>query len=167
MESRFEALRSEATQLVGRDEELDLLMRHWQQAKAGEGQVVLVSGEPGIGKSRLAEAFRLSLEADLHTRLRYFGSPHHQDSALFPFIAQLERAAGFEREDSPSARLDRASVDGSSPCDRPATAPLGSGGKRPAGEGDNSRYLPAFERRVGGDCNANGWRAAVPRRNPC
>jgi class 3 adenylate cyclase len=110
MESRFEALRSEATQLIGRDEELDLLLQRWHQARDGEGRVVLVSGEPGIGKSRLAEAFRQSLEGHPHTRLRYFCSPHHQDSALYPFVAQLERAAGFERDETHSARLDKLDV---------------------------------------------------------
>jgi class 3 adenylate cyclase len=105
--SRFEALRIGETPLIGRDEELELLGRRWAQAKAGKGQVVLISAEPGIGKSRLAEAFRLSLEGERHTRLRYFCSPHYQDSALFPFIAQLERAGGFEREDTPGARLEK------------------------------------------------------------
>ena len=91
--SRFEALRSEATPLVGRDEELELLLRRWQQAKAGEGRVVLISGEPGIGKSRLTAALVAARsQSEPHTRLRYFCSPHHQDSALYPFIAQLERA---------------------------------------------------------------------------
>ena len=71
---------------------------------------MLISAEPGIGKSRLAEAFRLNLEGEPHTRLRYFCSPHHQDSALFPFIAQLERAVGFERDDAPSVRLERLEV---------------------------------------------------------
>jgi class 3 adenylate cyclase len=97
MESRFEALRSEATPLIGRDEELDLLLRRWQQAKTGEGRVVLVSGEPGIGKSRLTAALSQRLQEEPHTRLRYFCSPYHQDSALYPFIVQLERAAGFAR----------------------------------------------------------------------
>jgi len=105
--SRFEALRSGETPLVGRDEELELLRRRWEQAKSGTGRVVLVSAEPGIGKSRLTEAFRESIAGEPHTRLRYFGSPHRQDSALFPFIAQLERAAGFERDDRPAARLDK------------------------------------------------------------
>jgi class 3 adenylate cyclase len=105
--SRFEALRTGETPLVGRAEEMELISRRWAQAKAGRGQVVLISGEPGVGKSRLAEAFRQSLEGEPHTRLRYFCSPHHQDSALFPFIAQLERAAGFEREDTPAARLEK------------------------------------------------------------
>jgi len=106
--SRFEALRAASlTPLVGRDEELDLLLRRWHQAKAGEGRVVLVSGEPGIGKSRLAAALRERLEGEALTRLRYFCSPHHQDSALYPFIAQLERAAGFDREDPAEKKLDK------------------------------------------------------------
>ena len=105
--SRFEALRTRETPLIGRGEELELLGRRWAQARTGKGQVVLVSAEPGIGKSRLAEAFRLNLEGEPHTRLRYFCSPHHQDSALFPFIGQLERAARFEREDTPTTRLEK------------------------------------------------------------
>jgi class 3 adenylate cyclase/predicted ATPase len=105
--SRFEALRSEAAPLVGRDEELDLLLRRWQQAKAGEGWVVLVSGEPGIGKSRMAAALSQAIQSDQHTRLRYFCSPHHQDSALHPFITQLERAAGFARDDTADQKLGK------------------------------------------------------------
>jgi class 3 adenylate cyclase len=105
--SRFEALRSEATPLVGRNEELDLLLRRWQQAKAGEGRVVLVSGEPGIGKSRLTVALSQELHSEPQTRLRYFCSPYHQDSALHPFIVQLERAAGFAREDTVEQKLGK------------------------------------------------------------
>jgi predicted ATPase len=105
--SRFEALRSEATPLVGRDEEFDLLLRRWQQAKAGEGRVVLVSGEPGIGKSRLTAALSERIGREPHTRVRYFCSPHHQDSALFPFITQLERAADFARDDTAQAKLGK------------------------------------------------------------
>jgi len=105
--SRFEALRSEAVPLVGRDEELDLLVRRWQQARAGEGCVVLVSGEPGIGKSRLAQTLLERLSSEPHTRLRLFCSPHHQDSALYPTITQLERASGFRREDTVEQRLDK------------------------------------------------------------
>ena len=99
----FEALRSEATPLVGRDEELDLLLKCWQQAKAGEGRVVLVSGEPGIGKSRLSSALSQRIQADPHIRLRYFCLPHHQNSSLYPVIAPLERAAGL-RVTIPSKR---------------------------------------------------------------
>src|SRR6516164_231971 len=103
--SRFEALRSEATPLVGRDEELELASRRWQQAKGGEGRVVLISGEPGIGKSRLTVALSQAIRGDRHARLRYFCSPHHQDSALYPFITQLERAADFARDDTAEAKL--------------------------------------------------------------
>ena len=106
--SRFEALRGSAlTPLVGRDEEIDLLLRRWARAKAGDGQVVLVSGEPGIGKSRLAAALEERLHAEPHLRLRYFCSPYHQDSALYPFIDQLGRAAGFARDDPPAAKLEK------------------------------------------------------------
>src|SRR6185437_11772306 len=105
--SRFEALRSGTTSLVGRDEELDLLLRRWQQAKFGAGRVVLISGEPGIGKSRLTAALSHHIETDPHTRLRYFCSPYHQDSALYPFIGQLERAAGFTRDDTATMKLDK------------------------------------------------------------
>ena len=104
-ESRFEALRVTTTPLVGRDEEIDLLLRRWQQAKHGEGCVVLIAGEPGIGKSRLVEALIERIGAEPHTRLRYYCSPHHQNSALYPSLAQLERAAGFRREDSGEQRL--------------------------------------------------------------
>jgi class 3 adenylate cyclase len=106
-ESRFEALRATATPLVGRDEELALLQRRWQQAKSGEGCVVLVSGEPGIGKSRLAQTLLDRLAGEPHIRLRFYCSPHHQDHALYPTIAQLERAAGFRREDTAAQRLDK------------------------------------------------------------
>jgi class 3 adenylate cyclase/tetratricopeptide (TPR) repeat protein len=105
--SRFEALRSEATPLVGRDQELDLLSRRWQQAKTGEGRVVLVSGESGIGKSRLSAALSGRIQSDPHIRLRHFCSPHHQDSALYPFIAQLERAAGFVHDDTVEEKLGK------------------------------------------------------------
>ena len=96
VESRFEALRGSAlTPLVGRDEEIDLLLRRWARAKAGNGQVVLISGEPGIGKSRLTSELEERLQAEPHLRLRYFCSPYYQDSALFPFIDQLGRASGW------------------------------------------------------------------------
>jgi len=102
--SRFEALRSVATPLVGRDEELELLLRRWQQSRAGQGRAVLISGEPGIGKSRLTAALSERLATDPHARLRYFCSPYRQDSALYPFITQLERAAGFARDNTAEAK---------------------------------------------------------------
>jgi class 3 adenylate cyclase/tetratricopeptide (TPR) repeat protein len=104
-ESRFEALHGATTPLVGRDEEMELLLRRWTQAKGGNGRVVLISAEPGVGKSRLAEALAERIAAEPHTWLRYFCSPHHQDSALYPVITQMERAAGFAHADPPVARL--------------------------------------------------------------
>src|SRR5262249_58631137 len=110
VDSRFEALRATRTPLVGRDEEIDLLMRRGSRQKGGEGCVVLISGEPGIGKSRLAQAALERLSREPHTPLRLFCSPHQQDSALYPAIRQLERAAGFRREDTPEQRLDKLEV---------------------------------------------------------
>jgi class 3 adenylate cyclase/predicted ATPase len=108
VEGRFEALHgSGLTALVGREEELELLLRRWARAKTGEGQVVLISGEAGIGKSRLTAALLERLAADPHTRLRYFCSPQHTDSALYPIIGQMERAAGLAHGDTPQARLDK------------------------------------------------------------
>jgi class 3 adenylate cyclase/predicted ATPase len=108
VESRFEALHSGGmTELVGREEELELLLRRWSKAKAGEGQVVLLAGEPGIGKSRLTAALMERLAPEPHTRLRYFCSPQHTDSALYPIISQLERAAGFLHDDTLKAKLDK------------------------------------------------------------
>jgi predicted ATPase len=106
--SRFEALHASGlTDLVGREEECELLLRCWLRAKTGEGQVVLLSGEPGIGKSRLTTALLERLAAEPHTRLRYFCSPQHTDSALFPIIGQMQRAAGLGHDDTPGARLDK------------------------------------------------------------
>src|SRR4051812_39628996 len=106
-EGRFEALHGTITPLIGRDEEMELLLRRWTQAKAGNGKVVLIAAEPGVGKSRLAEALTERIAAELHIRLRWFCSPHHQDSALYPVIAQMERAAGFMHGDAPAARLSK------------------------------------------------------------
>jgi predicted ATPase len=108
VEGRFEALHASGlTELVGRQEELDLLQRRWSKAKSGEGQVVLLSGEPGIGKSRLTAALIERLSSEPHTRLRYFCSPQHTDSALYPVIGQMERAAGFAHDDAVQVRLDK------------------------------------------------------------
>ena len=108
VESRFEALHGAGlTALVGREEELELLLRRWSRAKAGEGQVVLLSGEAGIGKSRLTAALLERLTSEPHTRLRYFCSPQHTDSAFYPIISQMERAAGFVHDDTAQTKLDK------------------------------------------------------------
>jgi predicted ATPase len=105
---RFEAFHhATLSPLVGREEEFELLVRRWARAKAEGGRIVLVSGEAGIGKSRLAAAFEERLDDEPHLWLRYFCSPHHQDSALFPVIDELGRAAGFTRDDPPSTRLEK------------------------------------------------------------
>jgi predicted ATPase/class 3 adenylate cyclase len=108
LQSRFEALRAAAlTPLVGREEEIDLLLRRWQRAKSGEGQVVLLSGEPGIGKSRLTAAVQERLQAEPHVRLRHFCSPHHVESAFYPIIRRLALDAGFSPDDDSSSKLSK------------------------------------------------------------
>jgi class 3 adenylate cyclase/predicted ATPase len=106
---RFEAAhgKAELSPLVGRDEELSLVMRRWEQAKEGEGQVVLLSGEPGIGKSRMIQALYERVADEPHIRLRYQCSPYHVNTALHPVIEQFERAAGFSRGDSTVQKLDK------------------------------------------------------------
>jgi class 3 adenylate cyclase len=108
VESRFDAQhQSESAPLLGRDEELELLIRRWEQAIRGEGRFVLVIGEPGIGKSRLLKALRDFLSSKAHTPLSYFCAPTSQDSGLYPFIGQLTRAAHIERTDSEEQKLDK------------------------------------------------------------
>ena len=108
VERRFDALHASGlTEPVGREEELELLLRRWSRAKTGEGQVVLLSGEPGIGKSRLTAALLERIAAEPHTRLRYFCSPQHTDSALYPIISQMERASVFTYKDTAQAKLDK------------------------------------------------------------
>ena len=108
VESRFDALHTTGlTALVGREEEFEFLLRRWSQAKAGQGQVVLMSGEAGIGKSRLTAALLERVADEPHTRLRYFCSPQHTDGALYPIIGQMERAAGLAYDDKPQAKLDK------------------------------------------------------------
>jgi class 3 adenylate cyclase/predicted ATPase/ABC-type transport system involved in cytochrome c biogenesis ATPase subunit len=107
-ESRFEAVRAaRLTDLIGREDEIDFLLKRQRLAWRGEGQVVLISGEPGIGKSRLAAALAEHIASEPHTRLRYQCSPYHANSALHPFIAQLERAAGFKADDTSEQRLNK------------------------------------------------------------
>lgn len=99
--SRFEALRAASgTPLIGRDEEMELLVRRWQQIKAGEGRVVLIAGEPGIGKSRLTAALEDKLKSEAHLCIRYFCQSHTQGSALQPIIAQLQHVADFRPNDT-------------------------------------------------------------------
>ena len=111
VESRFEALHASGlTELVGREEELELLLRRWSKAKTGEGQAFLLCGEPGIGKSRLTAALMERLFPEPHTRLRYFCSPQHTDSALYPIISQMERAAAFAHGDTVEVKLNKLDV---------------------------------------------------------
>lgn len=106
--SRFEALHASGlTALANREEESALLLRRWLKVKSGEGQVVLLTGEPGIGKSRLTVALQESLANDPSASLRFFCSPQHTDSALYPIISQMESAAGFMPGDTPQSKLDK------------------------------------------------------------
>jgi class 3 adenylate cyclase/predicted ATPase len=106
--SRFEALHATGlTALIGREEESERLLRRWSRAKTGKGQVALLAGEAGIGKSRLTAELLERLTAEPHTRLRYSCSPRHMDSALFPIISQMERAAGLAHGDTTQAKLDK------------------------------------------------------------
>jgi class 3 adenylate cyclase/predicted ATPase len=105
---RFEALRATGlSTLVGREDELELLLKRWSKAKSGRGQVVLLSGEAGIGKSRLTVALLERLATEPHVRLRHFCSPQHTDSAFYPIIGQWESAARFAHDDTPRGRLDK------------------------------------------------------------
>jgi class 3 adenylate cyclase len=108
VEGRFEAMHGATlVPLIGRQDELDLLLRRWRQAKEGEGQVVLISGEPGIGKSRLIAALEEQVTAETHIKLKYFCSPHHHASALQPIIARWENEAGFVRGEPAHTRFDK------------------------------------------------------------
>ncbi len=107
-ESRFEAFHiAEITPFVGRDEEIDLLLRRWEQARDGEGQVVLLSGEPGIGKSRIVRALGERITEQGHIRLHHQCSPFFNNTALYPFITELEFAAGLKADDPPEGKLDK------------------------------------------------------------
>ena len=105
VESRFEGLRSGDGPLIGREEEIELLWRRWAQTKSGEGRVILLCGQPGIGKSRLVATFLDGIAGEPHARLQYFFSPYHQSSALYPVISRLGHAARLERDDDATVRL--------------------------------------------------------------
>ena len=108
VESRFEAVHAgQLTAFVGREPEIDMLVDRWAQAKQGEGQVVLVSGEAGIGKSRIAQTLRERIADEPHTRLRFQCLPYYTSTALYPFISQLEQAAKFVSDDTPEAKLGK------------------------------------------------------------
>jgi class 3 adenylate cyclase/predicted ATPase len=107
-EGRFEARSGPALPpMIGRDQELALLLERWTQAKAGEGQGVLLVGEAGIGKSRISRALLDALAEEPHARIRYQCSPYHSDSALWPVIQQLTFAAGIADDDPEEAKLDK------------------------------------------------------------
>src|SRR5262249_24585523 len=106
--SRFEGMhKTQLPPLFGREEEVELLLSRWRQVTQGEGRVVMLTGEPGIGKSHIALALDDRIQSEPHVALRYFCSEHHTNSALFPFIGHLERAAGFEHSDSPTQKLSK------------------------------------------------------------
>ena len=106
--SRFEASRSQGmTPFVGREHEVALLLDRWRGAREGEGQVVLLSGEAGIGKSRILAALREEIGAEPHVRVRYQCSPHHVNDAFYPITSQIWHAAGFVSGEPPAARLDK------------------------------------------------------------
>jgi class 3 adenylate cyclase len=108
VESRFEAMhKAKLAPLFGREEQIELLLRRWRHATTEQGRVVVLTGEPGIGKSHIAVALDELLQSEPHITLRFYCSAHHTNSALFPFIGQLERAAGFERSDSPAEKLSK------------------------------------------------------------
>jgi class 3 adenylate cyclase len=107
-QSRFEvALRTGLTPLIGRAHEMGLLRERWEKARQEEGQVVLLSGEPGIGKSRLVQEFKEQLGHEGATHIEFRCSPYHQNSALYPIIEHLQRLLQFAREDSPATKLEK------------------------------------------------------------
>jgi len=166
VESRFDASRGAGlTPLVGRDEEVSLLVKRWEQATDNEGQVVLLSGEAGIGKSRITQALRERIGDEAHTRLRYQCSPYHANSAFYPVIAQLERAAGFARGDDAEAKLDKlerlilGGAESSRPAATPPPQPSPARGEGKAGAGAAAA--------AAGAPNTNNNEPPPPRRDLC
>jgi len=107
VESRFAAIRAGGLPLVGRAHEMGLLRERWHLARQGEGQIVTVIGEAGIGKSRMIEALQGELAGEAHVRINLQCSPYHSDSALYPVIQYLNRAAGLAPSDAPDARVEK------------------------------------------------------------
>ena len=106
--TRFDASHTaKMTPMVNREPELNLLLEQWNHVKSGAGQIVLISGEPGIGKSRLTRALRHHVSPEPHFRLQFQCSPYHVNTALHPVIAQMQGAAGIDSEDSSSAKLEK------------------------------------------------------------
>jgi predicted ATPase/class 3 adenylate cyclase len=124
IESRFEALRSGETPIVGRDEELELLAKRWQLAKAGNGRLVMICGEAGLGKSRLVSAFEQRIRSEGQIELRYFCSSQHTSTALYPVTTHLTRTAGFAEGDSPHEKLEKLRTLVARPDDLPFVADL-------------------------------------------
>ena len=149
VESRFEAMHeTKLPPLFGREEEVELLVRRWRHASEGDGRVALLTGEPGIGKSHITLALEEHLGSEPHGTVRYFCSPHHTNSALFPFIVQLERAAGFERSDSPAEKLSKLQVLVSqSAADAEHLAALANLFGLPAGDADKLAELSPQKRK--------------------
>ncbi|MGH6677827.1 MAG: adenylate/guanylate cyclase domain-containing protein, partial [Bradyrhizobium sp.] len=106
-ESRFAAIRVGGLPLVGRAHEIGLMRERWHLARQGEGQILTVTGEAGIGKSRVIEALQEEVSGEAHARVNLQCSPYHSDSALYPVIQYLNRAAGFAPADPPDARAEK------------------------------------------------------------
>jgi class 3 adenylate cyclase len=107
VDSRYEALRAGEIPLVGRTEELELLLRRWEQVRAGEGRAVLLLGEAGVGKSRLIAALEQKVREVPHAVIHWLCSPLFQDTPLYPVVRQIERSAKVLRDDSPEVKLDK------------------------------------------------------------
>ncbi len=146
--SRFEAMHKTKLPLFGREEEIELLLRRWQQAMQEEGRIVMLTGEPGIGKSHIAFALDGQLQHAPHITLSYFCSAHHTNSALFPFIGQIERAARFERTDTPAEKLSKLdSLIAQSTGDREHLADLANLLALPANDRDQLQELSPQKRK--------------------
>jgi class 3 adenylate cyclase/tetratricopeptide (TPR) repeat protein len=125
VESRFAAIRGRHLPLVGRAHEMGLMCERWHLARQGEGQIVTVTGEAGIGKSRVIEALQQELAAEAHARVNLQCSPHHSDTALYPVIQYLNRVAGFAPADPPDVRTEKLrSLLGARHIADPAALPL-------------------------------------------